>query len=191
MSFSWTADFIGTLNEAKRKEAIQAAAERIIMMTHDNIKLKSPVRSQRADKQSASDNGTAITMYALPKSASVFEDPSDWKPFLDTLRSRRLDGRAPRLTWDFFNSPERLKRVRGDYVMDVLDFLRMIPGMEKSKVLKSDRLMHTPGPQQLPHGKKHRTEMYMLPNLGNMRSIARCTSPAFRTRIYSTTTTWP
>jgi hypothetical protein len=165
LSYSWTAKFISTLNEAKRKEAIVAAENRIIFFIHDNIKLKSPVRSQRANNQSASDNATAITMYALPGSARVFEDPSDWKQFFRTLKDLRLNGCAPRITFDFFTSPDRMKRTMEGYVMDILDLLRMVPGMEKSKVLKSAKTMRVPGPQQLPHGKENCTEMYMLPTV--------------------------
>jgi hypothetical protein len=143
------------------------AAKRIIFFAHDNIKLKSPVRSQRANNQSASDNGTAITMYALPESARVFEDPSNWKPFFRTLKDLHISGCAPRLTFDFFTSPDRMKRTREGYVMDILDMLRMVPGMENSKVLQSAKTKRVPGPQQLPHGKEHCTEMYMLPT-GNI-----------------------
>ncbi|KAG9080316.1 hypothetical protein FRC06_006796, partial [Ceratobasidium sp. 370] len=165
LSYTWTADFVSILNEAKHKKAIDVAANRIIMMSHDNIRLKYLVRSQRADKQSASDNGTAITMYALPDSACAFEDPDDYGLFLRGLRTRRLEGRAPRLSWRDIMDRQRLKRVVDDYVMDTLDFLLMVPGMEKCEILKSDKLKRVPGPQQLPHGKEHRTEMYMLPTV--------------------------
>ncbi|KAG9099248.1 hypothetical protein FRC06_005468, partial [Ceratobasidium sp. 370] len=165
LSYTWTADFVSVLNEAKHKKAIDVAANRIIMMSHDNIRLKYPVRSQQANKQSASDNGTAITMYALPDSARAFEDPDDYGLFLQGLRTRRLEGRAPRLSWRDIMDRQRLKCVVDDYVMDTLDFLLMVPGMEKCEVLKSDKLKRVPGPQQLPHSKEHRTEMYMLPTV--------------------------
>jgi hypothetical protein len=99
LSHTWTLGFVNVINEAKHQTAIDVAAKRIIMMSHNNIRLKFPAWSQRADNQSASDNGTATTMYALPDSARAFEDPDDYGPFLRGLKTRRLEGRAPRLSW--------------------------------------------------------------------------------------------
>jgi hypothetical protein len=165
LSYTWTTDFISILSEAKRQQAIQVAETRIIGISHDNIKLKAPVRSQRGNHQSVSDNGTAITMYALPDPAKAFENSDDWQPFLRSLRLRRIQGKAPCLSWSDLQIPERLKRVRRDYVFDVLDILRMVPGMELSKTLQSTKLQRIVGPQQLPHGKEHCTEMHMLPTV--------------------------
>ncbi|KAG9082237.1 hypothetical protein FRC06_005160 [Ceratobasidium sp. 370] len=166
LSHSWTSEFVGIMAEAKHKQAIEVAETRIIMISHDNIRLKAPVQSQRGDNQSVSDNGTAITMYALPKlSAQAFEDPDNFGPFLQGLRECHIQGRAPRLSWEDISDNERLKRVRADYILDCLDFLRMVPGMEQSRALKSEKLQRVPGPNQLPYGKEHCTEMHMLPTV--------------------------
>ncbi|KAG9092052.1 hypothetical protein FRC06_000269 [Ceratobasidium sp. 370] len=180
MSHSWTTEFVGILNEAKHQQAIEVAESWDIMMSHDNIKLSTPVRSQRGSNQSVSNNGSAITMYALPPSACVFHDPDNFGPKMRSLREARIHGHAPRLSWEDLSVTARLERVRKDYVMDVLDFLLKVPGMDKSGVLKSTKLIRIPGPKQLPHGNKHRTEMHMLPTVNIDESTYGGTSQIIR-----------
>ncbi|KAG9082548.1 hypothetical protein FRC07_014170, partial [Ceratobasidium sp. 392] len=165
LSYPWTTRLIKTLNKAKHQKAIEIAESRAFMLCHDNIRLKFPIQSQRGNNQSVSDNGTAITMFALPESARIFEQPDNFGPFNRTLRSLRIQGLSPRLTWKDLMDPKRLQRVRTDYIFDILDFLRMVPGLKGSKVLAAPILQRLVGPQQLLHGKQHRTEMYMLPTV--------------------------
>ncbi|KAG9078836.1 hypothetical protein FRC06_008143, partial [Ceratobasidium sp. 370] len=84
--------------------------------------------------------------------------PDDYGLCLRGLRTRRLEGRAARLSWRDIVDRQRLKRVVDDYVIDTLDFLLMVPGVDKCDVWKSNKFKRVPGPPQLPHGKEHRPE---------------------------------
>ncbi|KAG8739150.1 hypothetical protein FRC10_006097 [Ceratobasidium sp. 414] len=163
MSYDWTLKFIDVLAKVKHREAIAMAATRPILLAHDNLRLKFPVQSQRGEHQSVTDNGTGITMIALPDSARAFEDTGNLRPFFDDLRARRLAGNSPRLAWSELAKVDRLKRVKLWYITELVDIMRLIPGMSKSKVLKSDKLQRLPALQQLPHGKEHCTEMFVVP----------------------------
>jgi hypothetical protein len=165
MSASWTERAVKTISDQKHAEAIAVAATRPILLMHDNIRLKFPVQSQRGDNQGVSDNGTGITMLALPESAWAFEDVDNFGPFMRRLRAQRIAGTTPSLSWLDISEFDRLKRVREGDIFDIIEFLRMIPALKSSKALKSDKLLPKPGPQQLPHGKAHHTEMYMLPTV--------------------------
>lgn len=165
LSYSWINSAVERLSEQKHQQAIAVAASRPIILVHDNIRMKFPVQSQRADNQSVADNGTAINMLALPDSASIFQDPDHFGPFMRQLKAQRIAGTEKHLTWGDISNPTRMTRLRDDYIMDIIDFLKMIPALETSGVLTSDLLACKPGPQQLLHGKDQRSEMYMLPTV--------------------------
>lgn len=165
VSYSTIVSAVEQMSKEKRIQAIEAALTHPIVVVHDNIRLKFPVQSQRGNNQTVTDNGTAMSIIVLPDSARAFFDADDFGPFLRKLKAQRIAGTAPQLSWGDISSLDRMKRVRSDYVIDMLDFLRMVPGMNESKVLKSEILARVPGPQQLPHGKEHRSKMYMLPTV--------------------------
>lgn len=104
-------------------------------------------------------------MLALPESASIFQDPDHFKPFMRQLKAQRIAGTEKHLTWSDISNPTRMARVRNDNIMDIIDFLRMVPALDSSVVLKSNLLVRKHGPQQLSHGQEHRSEMYMLPTV--------------------------
>ncbi|KAG9101466.1 hypothetical protein FS749_006685 [Ceratobasidium sp. UAMH 11750] len=162
MSYNWTLDFVTDLRDAKHKEAIALAATRPFVVVHDNIRMPFPVRSDRIEHQGATDNGTAISIIILDESGRAFEDVDDWGPFMRQLKARRVNGTAPRLSWEDIMTIDRLKRVRLGYIFDALDFLCMIPGMKACKVFQSDKLKRPLGPNQLSSGKGHTTKFLML-----------------------------
>ncbi|KAG9095335.1 hypothetical protein FS749_010645 [Ceratobasidium sp. UAMH 11750] len=162
MSYWWVRHAISNLSVDLRNQAILAAHTRPILLVHDNIRLKYGVRSQRGDNQSVTDNGTAATLIVLPESARAFERPDDFGPFLRALRDKRIAKTAPRLCWEDLDVPAR--RIFNDLssTHDILDHFRLVPGLAGHKIWKSEKLQRPIGPQQLPHGREHRLEQYML-----------------------------
>ncbi|KAG9080981.1 hypothetical protein FRC06_005959, partial [Ceratobasidium sp. 370] len=128
---------------------------------HPNF-LKYGVRSQRGDNQSITDNGTTSTLSVLLDSASTFEDPDNFRPFLCTLKAKRRAGTAPQLSWKDLDTPARHVFNRASATHDVLDHFRLVPGLVGSKLWQSAQLKRPVGPQQLPHGPEHRLEQHML-----------------------------
>ncbi|KAG9080696.1 hypothetical protein FRC06_006252 [Ceratobasidium sp. 370] len=162
MSYWWVRHAISNLSVDMRNQAILAAHTRPILLVHDNIRLKYGVSSQRGNNQSVTDNGTAATLIVLPESARAFERPDNFGPFLRALRDKRIAKTAPRLCWEDMDVPAR--RIFNDLssTHDILDHLRLVPGLAGHKIWKSDKLEQPIGPQQLPHGREHRLEQYML-----------------------------
>ncbi|KAG9096996.1 hypothetical protein FS749_007298 [Ceratobasidium sp. UAMH 11750] len=140
MSYNWATDFVTALRDAKKQEAIVLAATKPILFVHDNIRMPFKVRSERGGHHSVTDNGTATTMIVLPEAARTFEDSDDFGPFFRRLKSLRINGNAPRLSWQDLMQPDRLKRVSTGYIFDCLDFLLMVPGMKNCKVFQSTKL---------------------------------------------------
>ncbi|KAG9090859.1 hypothetical protein FS749_000222 [Ceratobasidium sp. UAMH 11750] len=85
MSYSWTTQNLGLLAKEVRTTIVEVARTLPIMLCHDNILMKFPIRSQRGDKLTVTDNGTAATLFVLPEGArNAFEDPEA----ICTLRER-------------------------------------------------------------------------------------------------------
>ncbi|QRW03329.1 hypothetical protein RhiLY_02328 [Ceratobasidium sp. AG-Ba] len=165
MSYNWSTDFVTALKEAKRQEAIADAETKPILIVHDNLKFDFPAQSERADHHASSSLGTAITVIVLDESARVFEDADNFGPHARILKAQRIAGTAPQLSCEDFLKIDRLKRIKSSYIMDIIDFLLMVPGMRTCKVFKSDKLKRVAGPQQLPSGPTHRTKFHMLPTV--------------------------
>ncbi|KAG9081188.1 hypothetical protein FRC06_005743 [Ceratobasidium sp. 370] len=172
MSYHWSTDFVTHLKDAKKAQAIALAATKPIAFMHNNIRMPFKVRSERNGHMSVTDNGTAISMIVLPESGHAFEDPDDFGLFYRRLQELRIDGRAPRLSWEDLMHLDRLKRVSSGYTFDVLDILLMIPNMKSCKVFHSSELKRPTGPKQLPSGPEHRTRFEMLPTVDIDESTA-------------------
>lgn len=163
MSYSYVRKALSNLARDIHIQIILSASGPIIIF-HDNIRLKFAIRSQRGDNQSVSDNGTAISMLVLSdEAAKIFQNPDQWRPFFRAVREQRIAGTAPRLCWKDLCEITRLQRHRSACIYDMLDFLKMIPGLSKAKLWGAAKLKRPVGPQQLPSGKEHRMQQYMLP----------------------------
>ncbi|KAH7335670.1 hypothetical protein B0J17DRAFT_629915 [Rhizoctonia solani] len=116
--------------------------KRVIVIFHDNIRLKYGVSSQHGDNQTVTDNGTAISMLVLPDDelACILEDPNDWGPFFRNLVAQHQAGTAPKLTWLDMNSLSRCKRNYQSSIFDILEFLKLVPGLSDSDIWKSAKL---------------------------------------------------
>ena len=124
LSYSWINSTVERLSEQRHRQAIAIASSRPIIMVHDNICIKFAVQSQRGDNQSVSNNETAITMIALPNSALIFQDPDDFRPFMQKLKAQRVAGTEGHLSWSNISNLDCMTRVRNNYIMDIIDFLR-------------------------------------------------------------------
>ncbi|KAG8710472.1 hypothetical protein FRC08_017120 [Ceratobasidium sp. 394] len=163
MSYSWTTKSVSQLAQEVRKTIVELARTRPIMECHDNILFKFPVRSQRGNRQTVTDNGTAITMIVLPESArSAFEDPEAIRALRQRLESSCALGTAVSLSWSDLSDPQCHARVFSHRLYHLFDILRSIPGISQTGVLADPLLRHPPSWHTLPSGPEHRTQMFML-----------------------------
>ncbi|KAG8767148.1 hypothetical protein FRC12_006423 [Ceratobasidium sp. 428] len=165
MSYSWVRSQVSNLSLAIRHEMLLAVRTNPFVMVHDNIRLKHPVRSQRGDNQSVSDNGTAaaVIILANTESAQTFKKAAKFLPFLRDLRDERRAGTAKRLCYEDLDHTGRSVYNRTSYIFDVLEILATIPELTGLDVWKSGKLKRPVGPRQLPSGPEHRLKQYMLP----------------------------
>ncbi|KAG8740128.1 hypothetical protein FRC12_016105 [Ceratobasidium sp. 428] len=166
MSYSWVRLQVSNLSAKIREETILAVRVNPFVVVHDNIRLKYPVRSQRGNNQTVTDNGTAsaviISDRSLP-SAQVFRNPDEFRPLNRTLQAQRRMGTAPRLCYDDLSKTAQQIYNRESYIFDVLEILATTPELYGLKAWKSDKLKRPVGPNQLPSGPEHRLKQYMLP----------------------------
>ncbi|KAG8685991.1 hypothetical protein FRC09_014427 [Ceratobasidium sp. 395] len=163
MSYSWVRDQVSSLSAAIREEMILAVRVNPFVMVHDNIRLKYPVRSQRGDNQTVSDNGTAALVIITDKTGRNFKNPDETGPYYRTLRAQRRAGTAPRLCFEDLIKPAQRAVNKTAFIYDILDILATIPELAKLPIWKDAKLKRPIGPQQLPHGPEHRLKQYMLP----------------------------
>lgn len=163
MSYAWTLKNMGKLAVEVRRAIVDAALNRPVMLSHDNIRLKFPIRSQRGNSQTVTDNGTAITMFVLPESArAAFEDPESFRALRSRLDSLNALGKAPSISWSDLSNPDRRSRVFHHRLFHLFDILRSVPGLKSMDIL-ADPLLQCPDSwHTLPHGTEHRTKQYML-----------------------------
>ncbi|KAG9081759.1 hypothetical protein FS749_007414 [Ceratobasidium sp. UAMH 11750] len=163
MSYTWTTQNLGVLAQEVRTTIVEVARTLPIMGCHDNILMKFPVRSQRGDKQTVTDNGTATTIFVLPEGArAAFEDPEAIRALRERLENSRALGNSPSLSWTDLSDPRRRTRVFSHRLFHLFDILRSIPGVKQTGTLGDLTLHHPPSWHTLPHGLEHRTKMFML-----------------------------
>ncbi|KAG9096516.1 hypothetical protein FS749_008322 [Ceratobasidium sp. UAMH 11750] len=76
MSYSSITDSLSKASRLIRKVMREAAERFPVLFVHNNIRIKHPVRSQRHNNQTVTDNGTARSVIILPESArAAWEDP--------------------------------------------------------------------------------------------------------------------
>ncbi|KAG8731234.1 hypothetical protein FRC11_004678, partial [Ceratobasidium sp. 423] len=107
-------------------------------------------------------NGTAITVIHLPASALALENCSDFKAFMRSLDARRMQGTAPKLSWEDLAQPCLLTYNKTSSTHDILDLLKKIPELSNID-WKAEKLKRPTGPKQLPHGPEHRVEQTHAP----------------------------
>ncbi|KDN39309.1 hypothetical protein RSAG8_08944, partial [Rhizoctonia solani AG-8 WAC10335] len=108
MSYPWTRKAIKVLDEDMRVLLEKIAKHGPLLIVHDNIRLEEPAASQRGDNQTVTDNGTAITIIHLPPSALALENCSEFKEFMRSLNTCRMQGTAPKLSWEDLDQPRLL-----------------------------------------------------------------------------------
>ena len=162
MSYNWTRQAIKVLDEDMRVLLEKIAKQGPLLIVHDNIRIEEPAASQRGDNQSVTDNGTAITVIHLPPSALALENCAGFKEFMHSLNACRMQGTAPKLSWEDLDQPRLLAYNRASSIHDILEILKKIPELSTID-WKAEKLKHPIGPKQLPHGPEHCVQQYMVP----------------------------
>ncbi|KAG8681359.1 hypothetical protein FRC09_017538 [Ceratobasidium sp. 395] len=163
MSYAWATKNMRKLAKNIRKKIVEVARSQPIMGCHDNILLKFPVRSQRGDHQTVTDNGTAVTIFVLPESTRpALEDPELVRALRQRLENSRALGNRPTLSWTDLSDSGRRTRLFAHRVFHLFDILRRIPGVKKTGILADPMLQRPASWHTMPHGPDHITKMFML-----------------------------
>ncbi|CUA68570.1 Callose synthase 2 [Rhizoctonia solani] len=65
-SYSWSSKAIKSLSKAQTEKMKKAILEHASFWSYDNLRLSEPIKAQRGDRHTTTDNGTAMTVIQLP-----------------------------------------------------------------------------------------------------------------------------
>ncbi|KAG9084013.1 hypothetical protein FRC06_004273 [Ceratobasidium sp. 370] len=159
MSYSSITDSLSKVGRSIRKAMREAVEKFPILFVHDNIRIKHPVRSQRHNNQTVTDNGTAMSVIVLPESArAAWEDPEAVRALRAHIENQRALGTPSHITFTDLNCPVRQARVLTHKLYHLFDILRAIPCLKGVDILASSILQRPPGEHELQSGPEHRQE---------------------------------
>ncbi|KAG8696910.1 hypothetical protein FRC08_006849 [Ceratobasidium sp. 394] len=159
MSYSWSLIAIKKLSETALARMRETVENHPIFWIYDNLRLSTPIKSQRLDRHTVTDNGTAMTIVRLPDHLKdIFMRTSEDGP----LAIRQVTAPTA-LSWDDFLDFDRLKRLVDYDIYSVISILfSTTPGLEHSELLSHDALQPPPARHVMATGNEHKTEYYML-----------------------------
>ncbi|KAG8784517.1 hypothetical protein FRC12_018608 [Ceratobasidium sp. 428] len=165
-SYPWTTAAVKTLSEQallKMKEAVQNHA---VFWIYDNLRLPTPIKAQRGDRHTVTDNGTAMTVVQLPDSVKhVFfkEVPGTPTEPIDPNPEPMPSLDQKHLSWDDFADFERLGRLSAWGVFAISDILfESVPGLANLEVRFDEKLFAPELRHAMPSGSDHKTKYFML-----------------------------
>ncbi|KAG8753923.1 hypothetical protein FRC12_011370 [Ceratobasidium sp. 428] len=163
MSYRSTLDTCNTLSVSIRQAAIEAVHSRPFIGVHDNFRAQKKVASQRSNRQTVTDNGTAITVIVLPDSARpAWESPEEVRALRSHIEQQRALGAPLRVKVEDLLDPVRQTRVLAHKLGHIFAILRAIPCLKGLAILSDPCLQYPPSWHQLKSGPEYITEMYML-----------------------------
>ncbi|KAG8735748.1 hypothetical protein FRC10_010209 [Ceratobasidium sp. 414] len=128
MSYSSITESLSKVSKVVRKAMCEAVEEFSIILVHDNIHIKHPVRSQWENSQTLTDNGTASTVIVLPESAQpAWEDPEAVRVVQQHVENQCALGTPLHVTFDDLNCPFRQARILSHKLYHLFDILHAIP----------------------------------------------------------------
>ncbi|KAG8683210.1 hypothetical protein FRC09_016225, partial [Ceratobasidium sp. 395] len=164
-SYQWSVKALENLSAAAMDKAVAVFDSQPCLIMYDNIRLPFPVKHQRGDSLSTTDNGTAITMIPLRDSDRAREllwNSALWKENRLRVAGLYRGGRMPYLNDKDVVAMRNFTKEKQRTIDNILGMLFEIPQLAGS--LKRDHpvLAKLPPVHQLPVGQEHRTRQYML-----------------------------
>jgi hypothetical protein len=168
MSYSWSLGAIHDLSDSAVQQMRDAVEKHAVFWIYDNLRLPNPIKSQRGDRHTVTDNGTAMTVVEIPDEVKhIFFAPTG-----DTGSPGSTDDPAPLIlpvckfiSWDDFVDFERLERLAiYDHHSIISILFETIPGLGTDELTtKFASILTPPVPRcAMPTGKDHKTRYYML-----------------------------
>ncbi|KAG8732696.1 hypothetical protein FRC10_000753 [Ceratobasidium sp. 414] len=177
-SYQWSVNALTNISNAAMAKAITVFEQQPSLVIHDNIRLPFPVKHQRCDHLTVTDNGTAMTMMPLRdpiRAASLLCNPTLWSEKKAQISSLYCTGKMPYLkASDIYTMPGFTSQHERT-ISNLIWFLFQIPAVKNSnKFLESGKPFHhllaaMPPVCQLPYGPQHCNQQYMLKSVPQER----------------------
>ncbi|TDL27181.1 hypothetical protein BD410DRAFT_714083 [Rickenella mellea] len=159
MSHRWIYDGMETLAKTSMDTLRKDIKTTPWLISHDNLNIPFQKYEQRLDNQSHFDSGTAATVF-------LAKGPNVPRLNVDKLRECRATGsKEPFNLYDLFEADSKAgKDFRERDIRRVLRFLTTAPEFSFETYSNKKSFIFAPAPpvNQLPSGKLHKTEQYML-----------------------------
>ncbi|KAG9079065.1 hypothetical protein FRC06_007969, partial [Ceratobasidium sp. 370] len=159
MSYTWSLTAIKQISAAALARMRETVENHPIFWIYDNLRLSTPIKSQRLDRHTVTDNGTAMTVVRLPDNVKdIFMRTSDDGP----LATHQVTPPAA-LSWGDFLDLDRLRRLADYDIYSIISIIfEMTPGLEHSELLSHDALQPPLALHVMATGNEHKTEYHVL-----------------------------
>lgn len=170
-SYQWSLDALTNISEAAMTKASQVFEDQPGIMMHDNVRLPFPVKHQRNDHQTVTDNGTAITMLPMrnpERACLLLRNPTLWDDHMKRIIRLYRQNKMQHLTPSDIISHPGFVGERQRMLSNIIRFLFDIPAIKQSKSVKEsgkrfhELITELKPVRQLPWGPEHRNKQYML-----------------------------
>ncbi|KAG8721597.1 hypothetical protein FRC09_007631 [Ceratobasidium sp. 395] len=163
LSYNWVQEAVKTISVDAMTRAVDAYMNSACVIVFDNLMLSFKVKYQRADKQTATNNGTAITLIPLPSEATaVLNDGALFRENRRRVQELYMAGTMSFLSPDDLFRPADEVSINKRLQYNILASLFRVPGLADSKLLE-DRRLQPPAPiDLLPSGEEHCSKQFML-----------------------------
>ncbi|KAG8734508.1 hypothetical protein FRC12_018494 [Ceratobasidium sp. 428] len=163
LSYNWAQMAIKTISADAMARAVDAYMSSACVLVFDNLMLSFKVKYQRADKQTATNNGTAMTLIPLPSEATtVLNNGALFREHGQRIQELYIAKKMSFLSTDDLFQPEDMALVNKRLRYNIIASLFRVPGLADSKLLE-DRRLQPPKPiDLLPSGEEHRSKQFML-----------------------------
>ncbi|KAG9125002.1 hypothetical protein FRC07_009386 [Ceratobasidium sp. 392] len=163
LSYNWVQEAVKTISVDAMTRAVDAYMNSACVIVFDNLMLSFKVKYQRADKQTATNNGTAITLIPLPSEATtVLNNGALFREHRRRIQELYMAGTMSFLSPDDLFRPADEELINKRLQYNILASLFRVPGLADSKLLEDCRLQPPAPIDLLPSGEAHRSKQFML-----------------------------
>ncbi|KAG8694290.1 hypothetical protein FRC08_008582 [Ceratobasidium sp. 394] len=165
-SYQWSALAVKNLSKEALQKMRDVVQNHAFFWIYDNLRLATPIKAQRGDRHTVTDNGTAMTVVQLPDTVKhVFFKDTSGDPTVGTdsesVPPAPVDHKH--LSWDDFSDFERLGQLAALDIFMVSDILfETVPGLANLEVRLDKKLAAPELHHVMPSGSDHKTCYFML-----------------------------
>ncbi|KAF8600639.1 hypothetical protein BDV93DRAFT_446968 [Ceratobasidium sp. AG-I] len=164
-SYSWSVTALASISQAAMEKVAETFEDQPCIIIYDNIRLAFPVKHQRGDNLTVTDNGTAMTIIPMRdvlRSKSLLRNSDLWEQHRQQIISLYRSNRMPQFSAEDVFQLSGFLNERQRNISNVLDILFGIPLLKDSTKRTHALLVGLPPVHQLPYGKEHITRQFML-----------------------------